>query len=290
MKISWTKTGIVLGIAILSWALLAQGCAGWSYRKNLTEYRTVTNPEAKADIRIEFAPGHAPDAKFVADLLPRAIEKAAIWGSFREPVAIRILHDHDALENALGKHGYAWLRAWARYDEILLQSPRTWGGYQLRRRVGELLAHELTHIVMYQTVGTASDWYRKHLPLWFREGMASYSAKQEHIRLNREELRAYYLGDDFIGDPVEEGPRIVRTHAREVYSAGHWLFTDLVREHGHAAIRELLLRIREGDGFRKAWLKTFRSPMTAFVDSWRDTLIQSGTAGGDPQTPNDSLP
>ncbi len=44
------------------------------------------------------------------------------WGSFRQGVHIRVFPDHEALETAVDRRGYPWLRAWAFGDQVLLPS------------------------------------------------------------------------------------------------------------------------------------------------------------------------
>src|SRR5438132_1549119 len=46
-----------------------------------------------------------------------AAPRVSRWGAFRSAVTIRILPDHEALEAAVGRHGYGWLRAWAFADQ-----------------------------------------------------------------------------------------------------------------------------------------------------------------------------
>ena len=108
--------------------------------------------------------------------------RVARWGSFREGVFVHVLPDHAALEDAVARHGYPWLRAWAFGDQVLLQSPRTWicDPPAQDDDVTELLTHELTHALMYQLMqrGTDPSWAAEEPPLWFREGMASVTADQ----------------------------------------------------------------------------------------------------------------
>src|SRR3954469_18472461 len=85
----------------------------------------------------------------------RALQR---WGAFRVGVALRVYPSHDALEDAVDRHDYPWLRAWAFGDRIFLQSPRTWGEptSAVQGELVELLEHELTHSLMYQLIQPAS--------------------------------------------------------------------------------------------------------------------------------------
>src|SRR5262249_25966725 len=111
--------------------------------------------------------------------------RVARWGSFREGVLVRVLPDHASLEDAVDRHGYPWLRAWAFGEQVLLQSPRTWSPGAADDEIAEVIAHEVTHALMYQLlqpVGAPAN--AEEPPLWFREGMASVTAGQERRRLS----------------------------------------------------------------------------------------------------------
>ena len=125
-------------------------------------------------IDVEFQEKDTSAAGMVRLAVERALPKLARWGAFDDSVTIVIHPNHAALERAANRSGYDFLRAWARYEQIELQSPRTWtllGASQ--SQVDELLLHELTHSLMYQVASDMMGWTRKGIPLWFREGMAS---------------------------------------------------------------------------------------------------------------------
>ena len=100
-----------------------------------------------------------------------ALHEIERWGGLRVPTHIVVLPDHAALEERAHRHGYGWLRAWARYDVIYLQAPRTWNFLGIRPSRGELraiLTHELTHCTMYQEdLRRELSSTRRPVPLWF---------------------------------------------------------------------------------------------------------------------------
>jgi len=73
---------------------------------------------------------------------------------------------------------------------VLVQSPRSWEGAAeadeatLAAALAELLAHELTHALMYQRLARGDGAPVEEPPLWFREGMASLTAGQGARRLS----------------------------------------------------------------------------------------------------------
>lgn len=245
----------------------------------LNSHRELKIPLHQAAFKLEYNEEKKWDAIMVSELLREIIPSIESWGGLSEPITIRIYSSHKDLERAIKRQGYNWLVAWAQYDRIHLQAPSTWTGVRLRTRVRELLTHELTHVAMYQIIGKKNDWYKKKIPLWFREGQASVSANQGYRRLSREALREYYLGSDFTGDLIVEADRLVKNHAKEVYSAAHWAFVDLMAWAGRESILKMLSKIGSGRSFRQAWFDTFHSPLAAYQDRWRDELLSVGTAG-----------
>jgi hypothetical protein len=186
------------------------------------------------------------------------------WGSFREGVFVRVFPDHDSLERAVDRRGYPWLRAWSYGETVLLQSPRSWSAPEpLDEELNELLAHELTHALMYQLLQPADepgwDYSVEEPPLWFREGMASVTAGQGHRRMSCEELSkwlAAHPGSDLLHPSSE----LYRTEKEAVYGAAHRAFDALVQRFGDQAVRDVLRGVRTGarfaDSFKAATGRT----------------------------------
>jgi hypothetical protein len=201
-----------------------------------------------------------------AEVLPQIREallavgpRLARWGSFRQGVHIRLFPDHEALEAAIDRRGYPWLRAWAYGDEVLLQSPRSWSapGSAAPGELGELLTHELTHALMYQLLEPdgSSGWPETPLdepPLWFREGMASVTAGQGHRRPSSEEL-SHWAEEHPDIDVFHPSPEIYRTEKEAVYGAAHRAFDLLLRDCGEEAVRGVFRGVRQGAKFADAF-------------------------------------
>ncbi len=134
--------------------------------------------------------------------MPQILQQSIRWDGPRANFEIVIHESHEALEKAVNRLGYPWLRAWTRYDVIHIQSPRTWGLPEWREPFRELMLHELFHLVMYQAVGTPSNWTTRVLPLWYREGMASSASGQSYRRMDLEAVRNYYVSG---AGPVDAG-------------------------------------------------------------------------------------
>jgi hypothetical protein len=203
--------------------------------------------------------------RLVSEALAVAVPKVERWGRFAAPVSVRIHPTHEALEQAVNRIDYPWLRAWARYDTIDLQSPRTWSMLGASRgQVVELVTHELTHILMYQRIGTASDWSRKSIPLWFREGMASVTSQQGYRRPGLPEVRRW-LREHPRMDPIGDADRLYRTENDIVYGAAHRAFERLEERFGDEAIGRLMDRMRAGDRFEKAFSTALGEPPHVFT-------------------------
>lgn len=212
----------------------------------------------EAALRVSYEPRDAAAARRVVAALSRAVPAAERWGRLRQPVTVVLHPTHQALEDAAHREGYPWLRAWARFDTIELQSPRTWnlvfppGDAELE----ELLAHELTHCVMYQQAGDAWSWPWLEIPLWFREGMASVTAGQGHRRAGPAALRAFWAGRGAAaggGDPLADPEPLYAARSDLVYGAAHLAFGFLLDRYGAERVRGVLAGMREGHLFPAAF-------------------------------------
>lgn len=228
-------------------------------------------------------------AEQVARALAVALPRVARWGGLAAPVTIAIHPDHGHLERAVRREGYAWLRAWARYGRIDLQSPRTWrllGASDAD--VAELVTHELAHCVMYQRAGDEHTWPFRGEPLWFREGLASVTADQAYRRGTLEQLRrswAAQLDDDAAfppagddggaaaGDPIANPEPLYRRHADLVYDAAHHAFAYLLERHGEARVRRVLSLMGAGRGFASAFEEAIGTSEPAFAAEFRRHVL-----------------
>jgi hypothetical protein len=208
-----------------------------------------------ATFRLEYGSEDAGVARELEALLPAAVRKARRWGELRVPVTIRVHPTHEALEAAVQRPGYPWLRAWARYASIDLQSPRTWSFFGAGRdEIAELVAHELTHCAMYQNAASDWSWAEKGIPLWFREGLASVTAEQGHRRPGAEPLWRFYRAAGG-ADPLRSPELLYRDDAELVYGTAHLAVEFLLRRYGDARVQAVLAHMRDGDAFGAAFAR-----------------------------------
>jgi hypothetical protein len=267
-------------------ALLAccAACASTRAARSPAIRRTMTVGDST--VYLDYQPVDAAAASDVAAALPAALRRVGRWGRLREPVTITLCPSHEALEAAARRPGYPWLRAWARYATIDLQSPRTWQllGGPSRRRLQETLTHELTHCLMYQASGTSWSWPRKGIPLWFREGMATVTAGEAPRYASPERAAAFYQGSPTArrpdGDPLSDAEKLVQSQDELVYTTAYLAFQFLLDRYGEERIRRLLADMGEGAAFSAAFRRAMGIDVEAFEADFRRYLAWRGFRGG----------
>ena len=252
--------------------LLVAGLAACSARRTTSTVhdQPLTSHVAAGlhSFNVEYDPGDEWNAARVLQALDRAGERVTRWGDLKSSVVVRVHPTHDALERSLGLRGYPWLRAWARSDQIALQSPGSWAPDRIvpESDLEELLTHELTHVLMYQLieVNDAHDLEpRPEPPLWFREGMASVTAGQGHRRWGPEELAAWTKEHPGV-DLLRPEPETYRTEKEAVYGAAHRAFELLLRATGERGVRDILRHHGEGHTFEDAFALATGKTIAAF--------------------------
>ena len=252
----------------------------------------------EVQVRVLYWPEDERAARQVVKALEVALPRTARWGGLVEPVVVTIHPTHAALEEAVRRTGYPWLRAWARYATIDLQSPSSWSLLGASdARVVELLTHELTHCVMYQQAGTDLNWSLKGIPLWFREGMASHTAAQGYRRGSVEDLWRFYQlglpgagdgerqpgavaraarGRSAEGDPLGDAELLYQDRSDVVYGAAHHAFGFLLDRYGEAAAHDLLARMHAGAPFARAFKETYGLEEAELVADFRRYVVWEG--------------
>ncbi len=217
---------------------------------------------------------HLEEDQGVLPLVEAAVRaglvKASRWGTLSRPVIVTVYPNHLELEKAVQRRGYPWLKAWATADGISLQSPRSWPLLK-EEHLFQLMAHELTHVVHYQTAGiTGLEGARKD-PFWFGEGLASFTAGQDAGRYDAKTLlRKLKWHRDF--DPLSPTPEDIRVRQKLSYSSAHHLVGYLIGNFGDQAVRKLLARMAAGESFRRAFERTYALSPERFRDRWLQWL------------------
>jgi hypothetical protein len=247
-----------------------------------------------AKFRILYYPEDAASAAQVRRALERAVPRLVRWGGLRYPVTVTIHPTHEALEAEVHRQGYEWLRAWARFQTIDLQSPRTWSFFApSERKLDELVTHELTHCVMYQLAGDELTWMYKEIPRWFSEGIASVTAGQGYRYGGIEELFDFYQeklpgsGDGvprrargavaaLPGDPVVDPEPIYQEQSHIVYGAAHHAAQFLIARYGEARILDVIRLMGTGLRFPAAFREAIGITDAEFASDFRRYVVWQG--------------
>lgn len=228
---------------------VASGCT--SPLSALTSERAVTVDAQRYLLRSRDDAG--PDVQRTAEALALATPGLAVWGGLAAPVTLHLLPDHDALETAVRRPGFSWLRAWARYDDVMLQAPSTWAPQQ--EPLVELLTHELTHCLMFQRSAASDSWNHRRIPLWFREGMAVWTAKQARHYPTLEDSAAWLAQHRGV-DVFKDGEALSQDASGPVYGLSLHAFAFLVHRYGEDSVRRLMGAMQAGQRFSDAFAAT----------------------------------
>ncbi len=262
--------------ASITAAVLTCSCAAGHFQ--LPRLTAATSTEtAIGHVELKHEPGVVSDANQTLIAVRRAAPYLEPWGMLKAPVTINLLASHAELEHVIRRRGYPWLRAWGQYDDILLQTPSSWNGTDAE--LTELLAHELTHCLMYQRAATPSDWASKPIPLWFREGMASWTSQQSKRWMSLDELQTVYA-EGATSDPILHAEDLYQSRSPVVYAAAHHAFTFLLETHGGVStVSAMLDAMGRGASFPEAFKRTVGIDEATFIASFHRHVVSPGPRG-----------
>lgn len=258
------------------WLLLlslgAFGCV--TPLSSLTRVSTVSTTSARFELKTE--PTATEDEARVRGALERSVAKLERWGSLAVAVTVRIAPTHLELERAVGRRGYDWLRAWARYDDLIVQSPGSWAGTD--RDVDELIVHELTHCLLFQRSGTSKNWDSKQIPLWFREGMATVTADQG-LRFPSLEDLADWLQRNPELDVFGDAEHLSKEAYGQIYGTSFHAMRFLLKRTGDKAIVDMMAAMQQGDDFEGAFTRASGTTPKRFEADFLNYLRFRGFRG-----------
>ncbi len=250
-----------------------------------------------AHFRVQYWPEDERTVRQVVKALQEAAPRVQRFGDLVQPVTITIHPTHDALETAVNRSGYGWLRAWARYQTIDMQSPRTWGLFGASdKKLDELLTHELTHCAMYQLAGDDLTWMYKEIPIWFSEGIATVAADSRERRAGPEDLWRYYhdtlpagsgggepgrthgprVPVALPGDPIVDPGPIYQDQSEIVYRAARHAAEFLIARYGEAKVHRILELMGSGMRFPAAFREAVGISDAEFASDFRRYVVWQG--------------
>lgn len=220
---------------------------GLCYCSSISPQRRQTSASRTDGLFTVEAHGVAPEIQNEVILAAQsALADIQLWGTLEKPVLIVVHPSHEDLEQTVRMKNVPWLRAWAKFDRIDLQSPDTFGHRDYRPALRELLSHELTHIFMYQRIGTAKTWSKIWVPFWFREGMASWTSRQGYRRGTHRSLGLRLQQHAPATDPLLDGQKLTKSDQPLAYGAAHWAFDRLIVEVNKEGVLQILQDLRIG--------------------------------------------
>jgi hypothetical protein len=251
-----------------SWVLLFAlvGCAG---PLKALRVETPMQLEGQAFVLRTHELSPPADTQRIQNAITQATPALARWGGLIETVTVYVVKSHDDLETAVRRTGFAWLRAWGRYDDVIFQTPSTWTTRD--EFVNQLVLHELTHCLLFQRSGTRETWYLKEIPLWFREGMAIATAGQSALYPSLEDS-ALWLERNPTLDAFKDGEALSEKQSSEVYGIGLHAFVLLVERQGEERIVKLMEAMHAGSNFEEAFVEVMGFPVENFRKQFENHL------------------
>ena len=131
---------------------------------------------------------------------------------------------------------------------------------------------------MYQAAASEAEWSHKEIPLWFREGFASWTAHQAGKRLSREALARALRARPAL-DPLRDGETRYRTEEAVVYASAHWAFALLVAR-GEAKVATVLSLMHDGFRFPAAFAQAYGEDPEIFENLALAVLREGGEGRG----------
>ncbi len=220
------------------------------------------------DVTVEYEPRDADAARRIPTTVRRSGDELAKKLGLRLPekVRVRLLRRGEAFLGIAGGEPvelYAGI-AYPRSGTIHVDArrlDRTRGAYAFLRTV----RHECVHLAVGHTLGEGK------LPKWFEEGLACRfgsplpSSEVERLRAGR----AYRLSS-LVRFPPRG--RATRDGLRLAYAQVESVMRFLARERGAGAVRDVLARVSEGEGFGEALEAATGFTVDSLDAAWRRSL------------------
>lgn len=286
----WTRLLLAALLLVAVWVCIS-GCVYHIKMPVFPNQIKLVSVSGAAEVRVVFYDVDRGTVPYVLDAVRAGLRGTKAWGYMSTPLTVRVFPTHRSLEESVLRE-YDWLRAWALFEQVYLQSPRTWKIKYYRSALTELLKHELTHVVMYQRCCTLANWQGQAIPFWFREGMASVTADQGRRRWSVERLGLF--GRTKEGQAILRYPeRYLARYQPVAYSVAHWMFARLLKKWRRAGVKKLLWLMKQGRSFKAAFKEVTGMSTTQFrilFDKSLREAVQVSTVSSKRRLPRASLP
>ncbi len=225
-----------------------------------------------------------PDVVRVENALAKTAAGLERWGGLEEPVTVFVVSSHEALERAVNRSGFDWLRAWARFDDVIFQAPSTWTTNE--EALEQLVLHEVTHCLLFQKAGTRETWVKKQIPLWFREGMAIVTARQQRLYPSLEDTTAWITQNPEL-NVFTDGEALSEQYYQPVYGFALHAFMFLEQRFGAERLLQFMATMKAGADFTTGFEASLGMPLDRFEKDFLVFLKLRGFRGAGRKVPTE---
>jgi hypothetical protein len=265
LKAMTLRSGLITS-GLLALAMLG-GCALPAPEAEGEQILTTAVPGRP--VTIQHLESEKPWMPLIISGIDDGLAAAGRWGALRSPIVVVVYPTDVELQRAIRKEELRYLKAWATDRDLALVSPRKLGPRTESFR--QLLVHELTHVVHYQTAAIPAKFTKWKDPLWFREGLAIWTAEQASWYPDDAQVRRF-LDQHRDFDPLGVPERYLEAQQPMVYATAYSMVAALIREQGEDAIRRFLATLATASSFDAAFETAFGRSPVAFRDAWRAAL------------------
>ncbi|MCR4336430.1 MAG: peptidase MA family metallohydrolase [Candidatus Omnitrophica bacterium] len=201
--------------------------------------------------------------RYYDEILDRlGFSRETIW-TLKDRTRIYIYSDQEDYVNSTGQAGWSHGAADVR-NRIIKTFPSSNGFFDT------LLPHELGHIIFREYIG-----YNLFIPLWFEEGIAMFQEKAKRWGANKSVHGAIKNGKFIpLTDLSRRGPTKTSDdeYVNLYYTEAASLVYYMIVEFGKYRFNDLCRKLKNGDPFEDAVLKTYRrfQSMEELNEAWME--------------------
>jgi hypothetical protein len=146
--------------------------------------------------------------------------------------------------------------------KIVIKSPKY---MQVGRSFGELIGHELAHIMLHRAVG------ERWLPRWMHEGFAMYISGEWHLGQDIIVARASWTGHLLHLEALETLSSFRGIPAQLAYSESYLAMAHFMKQADLFRLADLLQLYRQSGDFYSSWKNVVGVNYTAWISDWYNT-------------------
>ncbi len=191
------------------------------------------------------------------------------WGRFLRPVTVRTTEDRSALRHAAKATSAVLLCGLADLDSVTLLAPHRWLSAPAHHDLRDVLVHELAHVLLFQRCTPADRSTYAVLPMWMREGQASFAAEGPPSP----NLRRTVAGYTNLAALVAANATALAAHGAACYTVATLVFAGWLECFGDRRLAALCGQMRRGLSFNQAHQRACGVDVASFEASWVASVI-----------------